>query len=90
MGTAERDVSRKKKQQQRGGEVGVRALLRPLSLFSSLFFSRSLPSRHTPLSERLEQPINSRTYCKKTDLQSLFRGPNDLFFTVLRSIKRKL
>ena len=62
----------KKQQQQRGGEVGVRALLRPLSLslFSSLFFSRSLPSRHTPLSERLEQPINSRTYCKKTDLQS--------------------
>ena len=75
----------------------MRALLRPLSLslFSSLFFSRSLPSRHTPLSERLEQPINSRTYCKKTALQSpsavpLFRGPKDLFFTVLRSIKRKL
>ena len=27
----------------------------PLSLFSSLFFSRSLPSHRTPLSERLEQ-----------------------------------
>ena len=64
----------KKTQLQRGGEVWVRALLRPLSLslslFSSLIFSRSLPSRHTPLSERLEQPINPRTYCKKTGLQS--------------------
>ena len=28
------------------------------SLFSSLFFSRSFPSRHTPLSERLEQAIS--------------------------------
>ena len=28
-----------------------------LSLFSSLFFSRSLPSRRTPLSKRLEQAM---------------------------------
>ena len=43
------------KNKQRGGGVGVRAKELSLSLFSSLFFSRSLPSRHTRLSERLEQ-----------------------------------
>ena len=43
------------KTKQRGGGVGVRAKELSLSLFSSLFFSRSLPSRHTRLSERLEQ-----------------------------------
>ena len=48
------DTTKKKK--QRGGGVGVR--VPPLSLFSSLFFSRSLPSRRTPLSERLEQAIS--------------------------------
>ena len=32
----------------------------PFSLFSSLFFSRSLPSRRTPLSERLEQASFNR------------------------------
>ena len=47
MGTAQRGVSRKK---TRGWGRGERN-----SLFSSLFFSRSLPSRSTPLSERLEQ-----------------------------------
>ena len=30
-------------------------------LFSSLFFSRSFPSRHTPLSERMELAISQRT-----------------------------
>ena len=56
MGTPQRVVRRKQQQQQQqqlGGGVGVR--VPPLSLFSSLFFSRSLPSRRTPLSERLEQ-----------------------------------
>ena len=43
------------KNKQRGGGVGVRAKELSLPLFSSLFFSRSLPSRHTRLSERLEQ-----------------------------------
>ena len=47
MGTAQRGVSRKK---TRGWGRGERN-----SLFSSLFFSRSLPSRSTPPSERLEQ-----------------------------------
>ena len=47
MGTAQRGVSRKK---TRGWGRGERN-----SLFSSLLFSRSLPSRSTPLSERLEQ-----------------------------------
>ena len=47
---------KKQQQQQRGGGVGVR--VPPLSLFSSLFFSRSLPSRRTPLSERLEEAIS--------------------------------
>ena len=67
MGTAQRDVSSKKKKKIKkpGGGVGVRALFLPLSLFSSLL---SLSSRRTPLSERLGQAINSRTYCK-TDLQ---------------------
>ena len=32
----------------------------PLSLFSSLFFSRSLPSRRTPLPKRLEQATFNR------------------------------
>ena len=55
QGTVERDVSTKK--HQRGGGVGVRAL------FTSLFFPRSLPSRHTPLSERLEQANNNNVVC---------------------------
>ena len=55
QGTVERDVSPKK--QQRGGGIGVRAL------FSSLFFPRSLPSRHTPLSERLERSNNNNVAC---------------------------
>ena len=45
------------KKHQRGGGVGVRAL------FTSLFFPRSLPSRHTPLSERLEQANNNNVVC---------------------------
>ena len=49
--SAKRYVSRKKKQ-RRGGGVWV---------FSSLFFSRCLPSRRTPLSERLEQAIRNAT-----------------------------
>ena len=43
------------KNKQRWGGVGVRAKELSLSLFSSLFFSRSLPSGRTRLSERLEQ-----------------------------------
>ena len=55
-GQRKEDVSRKKKtSKQRGDGVGVRAL----SLFSSLFFSPSLPSYRTPLSERLEQTVHS-------------------------------
>ena len=55
-GQRKEDVSRKKKtNKQRGDGVGVRAL----SLFSSLFFSPSLPSYRTPLSERLEQTVHS-------------------------------
>ena len=45
----------KKKQQG----VGVRVRELP-PFFSSLFFSRSLPSRRTPLSERLEQANKNR------------------------------
>ena len=51
MGTVQRDLSRKKQQQQ---GVGVRVRELPAFLFS-LLFSRSLPSRRTPLSERFEQ-----------------------------------
>ena len=57
MGTVQGDVSRKKKL-TRGGVGGSRVRAYPplsLSLFSCLFFSRSLPSRRAPLSERLEQ-----------------------------------
>ena len=42
------------KNKQKGGGVGVRAKELSLSLFSSLFSSRSPPSRRTRLSERLE------------------------------------
>ena len=59
VGTTQRDVSRKKNK-QRGGGVGVRARELSLSLFSSLFFSRTLPSRRTRLSERLEQAKSSK------------------------------
>ena len=59
-------AAKKKKKKTPGGGVGVRALFLPLSFFSSLL---SLSLRRTPLSERLEQAINSRIYCK-TDLQS--------------------
>ena len=57
MGTVQRDVSRKK-----GGGVGVRG---SLSHFSSLCFSRSLPSRRTPLSEQEQanswDPLGTKT-----------------------------
>ena len=45
------------KTKQQGGGVGVRVPPISLSLFSSLFFSRSLPSCRTPLSKHLEQAI---------------------------------
>ena len=50
------------KKKQRGGGVGVRARELSLSLFSSLFFSRTLPSRRTRLSERLEQAKSSKKW----------------------------
>ena len=44
------------------------------SLFSSLFFSRSFPSRHTPLSERLEQAISQRTRTETLTIQAIGKG----------------
>ena len=44
------------------------------SLFSSLFFSRSFPSRHTPLSERLEQAISQRTRTETLAVQAITKG----------------
>ena len=46
---AEKKKKQQQQQQQRGGGEGVRARD---SLFSPVFFSHSLPSRRTPLSER--------------------------------------
>ena len=59
VGTAQRDVSRRKKK-ERWGEKGGENKGTPfpplsLSLSSFLFFPRSLTSRRAPLSERLEQ-----------------------------------
>ena len=59
MGTAQRDVSRRKKK-KRWGEKGGENKGTPfpplsLSLSSFLFFPHSLTSRRAPLSERLEQ-----------------------------------
>ena len=59
MGTAQRDVSRKKNGgwgRGRGESEGIPSSFPlPLFLLISLFFSRSLPSRHTLISELLEQ-----------------------------------
>ena len=43
-------------------------------LFSSLFFSRSFPSRHTPLSERLEQAISQRSRTETLAIQAIRKG----------------
>ena len=50
----------KKKKKHRGGGLGVKAKERVLPSLPPyfFFFSRSLPSRRTPLSERLEQDIS--------------------------------
>ena len=40
----------------------------------SLFFSRSFPSRHTPLSERLEQAISQRTRTETLAIQAIRKG----------------
>ena len=56
--TTKRCEKKKKKKNHRGGGVGMRAKERVPPFSPSLFFSRSLPSRRTPLSERLEQAIS--------------------------------
>ena len=56
MGTVQRNLSRKKKN-KRGGGVGVRVPPLSLFLFSSLFFSCSLPLCCTPLPKHLELAI---------------------------------
>ena len=43
-------------------------------LFSSLFFSRSFPSRHTPLSEHLKQAISQRTRTETLAIQAIRKG----------------
>lgn len=54
--TALRDVTRKKKQRGESGGTLEGSLLCPSS---SLFFSRSLTSHRTLLSERLDEQVNS-------------------------------
>ena len=56
MGTVQKKFKQEKKN-KRGGGVGVRVPPLSLSLFSSLFFSCSLPSCCTPLPKHLEQAI---------------------------------
>ena len=74
MGTAQRDVSRKKKTTRGWGRGESEKPPFPLSLFSSLFFSRSLPTHRTPLSERQEQATIIYNYrsCQSSGSSRIF------------------